>query len=137
MTVIERDDATLRRLFGTMRTIAVVGLSPKPNRPSHQVARYMQQAGYRIIPVRPALERILGEPAYASLADLPEVPDLVDVFRAPEHVPEIVDACIALGVPTLWLQEGVVHEEAAARAQAAGLTVVMDLCLLKEHARLC
>lgn len=97
----------------------------------------MQQAGYRIIPVRPALERILGEPSYASLADLPEVPDLVDVFRAPEHVPEIVEACIALGVPALWLQEGVVHEEAAARAQAAGLTVVMDLCLLKEHARLC
>ncbi|HKJ77107.1 MAG TPA: CoA-binding protein [Gammaproteobacteria bacterium] len=137
MTVIERDDATLRRLFETTRTIAVVGLSPKPNRPSHQVARYMQQAGYRILPVRPAVESILGEPAYPSLADLPEVPDLVDVFRAPEHVPEVVDACIALGVPALWLQEGVVHEEAAARAQAAGLTVVMDLCLLKEHARLC
>ena len=137
MTVIQRDDATLRRLFETTRTIAVVGLSPKPNRPSHQVARSMQQAGYRILPVRPAVESILGEPAYASLADLPEVPDLVDVFRAPEHVPEVVDACIALGVPALWLQEGVVHEAAAARAQAAGLTVVMDLCLLKEHARLC
>ena len=136
MTVIQRDDATLRRLFQTTRTIAVVGLSPKPNRPSHQVARYMQEAGYRILPVRPAVESILGEPAYASLADLPEVPDLVDVFRAPEHVPEVVEACIALGAPALWLQEGVVHEEAAARAQAAGLTVVMDLCLLKEHARL-
>ena len=130
-------DGLIRDLLMRTRTVAVVGLSPKAGRPSHAVARYMQQAGYRIIPVRPAVDAVLGEPAYADLRDLPETPDLVDVFRAPEHVAPIVDACIELGVPAVWLQEGVVDAEAARRARDAGLIVVMDRCVLKDHARLC
>lgn len=123
----------IRALLGEIRTIAVLGLSDNPARPSYHVAQYMQQSGYRIIPVRPAQTQVLGEKAYARLADVPEVPDLVDVFRAPEHVAGIVDECLAKGVKRLWLQEGVVDEAAAERARAAGLVVVMDRCLLKEH----
>jgi len=125
--------AEIDALLARMRSIAIVGFSPKTDRPSFRVAQAMQAAGYRIVPVRPHLDQGLGEPAYASIEDLPFVPDLVDVFRAPEAVPAIVDACIARGVPTLWLQEGVVHEEAAERARAAGMLVVMDRCLWKEY----
>lgn len=123
----------IRALLGEIRTIAVLGLSDNPARPSYHVAQYMQQSGYRIIPVRPAQTQVLGEKAYARLADVPEAPDLVDVFRAPEHVAGIVDECLAKGVKRLWLQEGVIDEAAADRARAAGLVVVMDRCLLKEH----
>lgn len=123
----------IRTLLGRVRTIAVVGLSPKPDRPSHSVARAMQRFGYRIVPVRPAVAEVLGEKAYARLADIPFPVDLVDVFRAPEHVPAIVEEAIAIGAKAIWLQEGVVNEPAAERAQAAGLTVVMDRCIYKDY----
>jgi predicted CoA-binding protein len=127
----------IRALLRAVKTIAVLGLSDNPARPSYHVAEYLQAAGYRITPVRPAQSEVLGEKAYARLADVPGVPDLVDVFRAPEHVEAIVDECIAKGVKRLWLQEGVVNAAAAERAQAAGITVVMDRCMLKEHRSLC
>jgi predicted CoA-binding protein len=123
----------IRALLRSVRTIAVLGLSDNPERPSYRVARALQGFGYRIVPVRPAQTEVLGEKAYAALADLPERPDLVDVFRAPEHVPAIVDECIRLGVKAIWLQEGVVHEAAAGKARAAGLFVVMDRCIWKEY----
>lgn len=130
------DDKTLKRLFEKTETIAVVGLSPKASRPSHGVARALQRFGYKIVPVRPAIKEVLGEPAYATLEEVPEPIDLVDVFRAPEHVDAIVDSCIALRIPAIWLQEGVVNEAAAARARAAGITVVMDRCTYKDYVRL-
>lgn len=123
----------LRRI----RSIAVVGLSPKADRPSYCVAQVMQGYGYRIVPVRPAVAEILGERAYASLAALPGPVDLVDVFRASEYVDEIVDTCIAQKIPALWLQEGVVNEAAALRAQAAGIWVVMDRCIYKDYIACC
>lgn len=126
----------IRALLKQVRTIAVVGLSPKRNRPSHAVAESLQCFGYRIIPVRPAVESVLGEKAYAELRDLPEKPDLVDVFRAPEHVGPIVDECIALGIKAIWLQDGVINEAAALKAQQAGLTVIMDRCIYRDYMRL-
>lgn len=123
----------IRELLRTVKTIAVVGYSPKPERPAHYVAAALQRNGYRIIPVRPAIKDGLGERAYARLGDLPEVPDLVDVFREPGAVDAIVDDCIALGVKRLWLQDGVINEAAARRAQAAGMTVVMDRCTLRDQ----
>ena len=126
----------IRTLLATVKTIAVLGLSDNPARPSYRVAEAMQGFGYRIVPVRPAQSEVLGEKAYSRLADLPAVPDLVDVFRAPEHVPGIVDECIARGVKRLWLQEGVVNEAAAEKARAAGMTVVMDRCIFKEYVAL-
>jgi predicted CoA-binding protein len=126
----------IRALLREVKTIAVLGLSDNPARPSYHVAQALQGFGYRIIPVRPAQTEVLGEQAYASLADLPETPDLVDVFRAPRHVPGIVDECIAKGVKRLWLQEGVVNETAAGKARAEGMTVVMDRCIYKEYVAL-
>lgn len=123
----------IRTLLERVRTIAVVGLSPKPDRPSHSVARALKHFGYRIVPVRPAVDEVLGEKAYAHLTDIPFAVDLVDVFRAPEHVPAIVEAAIAIGAKAIWLQEGVVHEAAAQRARAAGLAVVMDRCIYKDY----
>jgi len=120
-------------LLKKVKTIAVVGLSNKPLRPSHGVSLYMQQQGYRIIPVNPRIESVLGERAYASLADVPEKIDLVNIFRRSEFVPEIVDQAIALGVPAVWMQEDVIHEQAAEKARQAGIFVVMDRCILKEH----
>lgn len=129
-------DAAIRDLLARTRTIAVVGLSPKPSRPSHEVASYMQRFGYRIIPVRPGIESILGEPVFRNLAAVPYPVDLVDVFRAPEHVAGIVDAAIARrDAPALWFQDGVVNEGQAQRARAAGLTVVMDRCVYREYIR--
>ena len=126
----------IRDMLHAVKTIAVVGFSPKPDRPSYRVARAMQQCGYRIIPVRPMLSDGLGERAYASLrelhGELNAAPDLVDVFRASDAVDEIVDDCIAIGAKRLWLQEGVINDAAAARARAAGITVVMDRCVWKE-----
>ena len=120
-------------LLSRVKTIAVVGLSSDPMRPSFGVSQYMQRKGYRIIPVNPNESTILGEKAYASLSEVPEKIDLVDVFRRPEFVPEIVEEVIRLKVPAVWLQEGVIHQAAAKRARDAGLTVVMDRCILKEH----
>ena len=125
----------IRAILDTARTIAVVGLSADPKKPSHYVAAYLQKAGYRIIPVNPSLTEVLGEKAYARLEEMPEPVDVVDVFRLPNAVPEIVDAAIRIKAKVLWLQEGIVHEEAAAKARAAGLAVVQDRCMLKEHAR--
>ena len=113
------------RLLRDIRTIAVVGLSPNPSRPSFRVARGMQSYGYRIVPVRPLIPEVLGEKAYPDLESVPFKVDMVDVFRASEHVPAIVASCIGLGIPRLWLQEGVVHEKAAQLALASGITVVM------------
>jgi hypothetical protein len=118
------------------RIIAVVGLSAKRYRPSYGVAEYMQRAGYRIIPVNPNETEVLGEKCYPDVESVPEPIDIVDIFRRPEFVPEIVEAAIRKGAKVIWMQEGVVHEEAARRAQEAGLEVVMDRCILKDHRRL-
>jgi hypothetical protein len=123
----------ITELLKRAKTIAVVGLSDSPLRPSHGVAAYMQSQGYRIIPVNPTIKGALGEKAVGSLSEIKEKIDIVDVFRRPEGVPEIVDEAIKLGVPAIWLQEGVIHEDAAAKARKAGIFVVMDRCILKEH----
>jgi predicted CoA-binding protein len=125
----------ITELLKHAKTIAVVGLSDSPLRPSYGVSAYMQHHGYRIIPVNPAIKGALGEKAVASLSEIEEKIDIVDVFRRPEGVPEIVDEAIKLGVPAIWMQEGVVHEDAAAKARKAGIFVVMDRCILKEHRR--
>lgn len=117
-------------------TIAVVGLSHKRFRPSYGVSEYMQKAGYRIIPVNPLETEVLGEKCYPDLDSIPEGVDIVDIFRRSEFVPEIVEAAIRKGAKVIWMQEGVVHEEAARRATDAGLAVVMDRCILKDHRRL-
>jgi predicted CoA-binding protein len=126
----------LRELLTRTRTIAVLGASPNPERPSHRIARRLMGWGYRVIPVRPAVAEVLGEKAYARLSDVPGPIDLVNVFRAAREAPAIVEQCIALGVKAVWFQEGIVHEQAAERARAAGLTVVMDRCISVEHRRL-
>ena len=115
------------------KTIAVVGLSDDPAKPSHYVSAYMQAAGKRILPVNPSLERVLGEKSYASLRDLPERPDLVNVFRLPKAVPAIVDEMIELGFDAMWVQLGIRNEDAAMKAEAHGIRVVMDRCLMVEH----
>jgi len=127
----------IRQLLREVRTIAIIGLSPNESRPSFGVARGLQRKGYRIIPVRPLVDEVLGEKAYPDLESLPDLPDIVDVFRAPAHVPAIVDSCIRLGIKRLWLQDGVVHEEAAQKAQAAGIMVVMNRCMWRDCAQLC
>jgi uncharacterized protein len=137
MSFVNPDPEEICRTLRAIRTIAVVGLSPKEARPSHRVAAGMQAQGYRIVPVRPLVREVLGEQAYARLEDIPFPVDIVDVFRAPEHVPAIVESCISLGVPRLWLQDGVIHEEAAARARAAGMWVVMDRCIWRDYNQLC
>ncbi len=126
----------IRDILRAAHTIAVVGLSDNPARASHHVAAYLQRQGYRIIPVNPGVSSVLGEISYASLRDVPEKIDLVDIFRRPEAVPEIVAAAIAVGAQAVWMQEGVVHNAAAAQAREAGLKVVVDRCTLKEHMRL-
>jgi predicted CoA-binding protein len=123
-------------LLRNAKTIAVVGLSSRRSRPSYGVSEYMQSQGYRIIPVNPNETEVLGEKAWASLEDIPEDVDIVDVFRRPECVPEIVDSAIRIGAKGVWMQEGVVNEEAAGKARAAGLEVVMDRCILKEHRKM-
>ncbi len=123
-------------LLRSASTIAVVGLSSKRMRPSYGVSQYMQSRGYRIIPVNPEETAVLGERAYARLEDVPEHIDIVDVFRRSEYVPEIVEAAIKIGAGSIWMQEGVIHEQAADKARQAGLAVVMDRCILKEHRRL-
>src|SRR5215472_35736 len=131
MNTSANDD--IGRLLKNAKNIAVVGLSDSPLRPSHGVAAYMQSHGYRIIPVNPSIKGALGEKAVASLSEIKDKIDIVDVFRRSEFVPQVVDEAIRLKVPVLWLQEGVIHEEAAAKARQAGIFVVMDHCILKEH----
>ena len=123
----------ISELLKSSRTIAVVGLSNSPLRPSHGVSAYMQTQGYRIIPVNPTIRGALGEKSYASLLDVPEKIDIVNVFRRPEYVEEIVDQAIKLKVPAIWMQESVINERAAEKARQAGIFVVMDQCILKEH----
>ncbi len=126
---------TIKRILDECRTVAVVGLSSNPMRPSHGVASYIQRQGDRMIPVNPNEREVLGEKSYATLADVPEKIDLVDVFRRSEDAGAVVDEAINVGAKAVWLQEGVVDREAAKRAADAGLLVVMDRCWLKEHAR--
>ena len=123
----------IEELLRSTKTIAVVGLSRKPWRASFGVSEYMQSAGYRIIPVNPHEGEVLGEKAYQTLDEVPEPVDMVNIFRRSEAVPEIVEAAIRMGAKSIWMQENVVHEAAAERARQAGLIVVMDKCLLKEH----
>ena len=129
-------DDEMRALLERTKTVAVVGLSPDAARPSHRIAKRLQEWGYRVIPVRPAVSEVLGERAYARLSDIPDRVDLVDVFRATDEIGPIVDECIALGLPAIWIQQGIVNEPAAERASAAGMTVVMDRCIAVDHRRL-
>jgi hypothetical protein len=128
--------ATIPEILKSTHTIAVVGLSNNPMRPSNGVGEYLVRAGYRVIPVNPNETEVLGEKSYARLEDVPEKIDLVDVFRRPEFVPEIVESAIRIGAKTVWMQEEVVHDAAAERARSAGLNVVMDRCILKEHRKM-
>jgi len=123
----------IAELFRTAKTIAVVGLSDSSMRPSHGVSAYMQSQGYRIVPVNPEIRESLGEKSYPSLRDVPEKIDIVNIFRRSEFVGEIVDQAIGLKVPAIWMQEGVINEAAAEKARKAGIFVIMDRCILKEH----
>ena len=133
--MVRQASDVVERILTSARTIAVVGLSPDPRRPSHGVARYLQRAGYRIIPVNPHVDQVLGERAYPDLRQLPEPVDVVDVFRRSEFVGPIVDDAIAIKARAVWLQDGVVDAAAAGRARAAGLDVVMDDCMMRRHAQ--
>ncbi|HZB96876.1 MAG TPA: CoA-binding protein [Herpetosiphonaceae bacterium] len=130
------DDETLRQALIGARNIAVVGLSDRPSRPSYGVARYLKEQGYRIIPVNPNITEVLGEKAYPDLTSVPDAIDLVDIFRRSSQVGPVVDEAISKGVQTIWMQLGIVDEAAAARARAAGITVIMNRCTLIEHRRL-
>ncbi len=118
------------------KTIAVVGMSPRPDRPSHYVAKYLMEQGYKVIPVNPAVDEVLGMKSYPDLVSVPERIDMVDIFRRSSQVAPVVDEAIKVGARFIWMQDGVVHDEAAAKARAAGLSVVMDNCTLREHSRL-
>jgi hypothetical protein len=135
---LNASDREIAEILKAARTIAVVGISARAERDSHRVAAYLQGAGYRIVPVNPGLEEVLGERCYPSLTAIPpSIPvDVADVFRRVEHLPAVVEDAIARGVPVVWFQSGLCHEAAAARARAAGLTVVQDRCLKVEHMRL-
>jgi len=128
------EPAVIREMLG-MKTIAVVGLSDDPVKPSHYVSAYMQAKGYKIFPVNPAVVEVLGETSYGSLSELPVKPDVVNVFRLPKAIPAIVDEMLALGLKNLWVQQGIVNLEAAERAEAGGIRVVMDRCIMVEHRR--
>lgn len=133
-----RDNAStdeMDRILKSAKTLAVVGLSSNPDRPSHDVSLYMQAAGYRIIPVNPGQTEIMGEKAYARVKDIPETPDIVQLFLRPEHIPQAVDDAIAKKAKAVWMQSGIVHNEAAEKARKAGLTVVMNRCMMVEHRR--
>jgi len=130
------NDEQIRELLRSTKTIAVVGLSSNPMRPSFGVSRFLQRQGFRVIPVNPNEREVLGERAYPSVKDVPDAIDIVNVFRRPARVPEVVDDALAKGARCIWMQEGVVNHEAAKKAEAAGMPVVMDRCILKELARL-
>jgi len=134
MPHINPPDDTIRKLLTTSRTVAMVGASSNPERDSNGIFGKLQSVGYRVIPVNPRETEVLGEKAYATLADVPEKVDIVDVFRRAEDAPAIAESAVKIGAKALWLQQGIVSEEAAARATAAGLTVVMDRCLATTHA---
>ena len=127
---------SIRRVLRDSKTIAVAGLSPKPHRPSHQVARYLMDVGYTIVPVNPGQDEILGQPCYPNLQAIPTPVDMVDIFRKPEAVLPIVEDAIAIGARFIWMQEGIVNKEAAAKATAAGLEVIMDRCTKIDHQNL-
>ncbi len=129
-------DREIRQLLETSKTVAVVGLSDKPDRDSYRVAEYLQGHGYRIIPVNPTVDEVLGEKSYPSVSAIPEPVDVVDIFRRPDAVGPVVEDAIAAGAKAVWMQLGIVNEEAAEAAEAAGLQVVMDRCMKIEHARL-
>lgn len=129
------EENMLRGSAARPRTLAVVGLSDRPDRPSHYVSAYMQKQRYRLLPVNPAISAVLGEPAFPSLSALPEPPDVVNVFRLPSVIPAIVEEMLALGLTDLWVQQGIVNREAADRAEAGGIRVVMDRCIMVEHRR--
>ncbi|RPJ44897.1 MAG: CoA-binding protein [Betaproteobacteria bacterium] len=136
--MFENPDAAARcAMLKKVRTIAVVGLSPNAARPSYGVAKAMQDYGFRVIPVHPAAQEILGEKVYPTLADIPHPVDLVDVFRSAEFIDGVVDECLALGLKAIWIQEGIVNEAAAARAQAGGMMVVMDRCVYRDYRDYC
>ena len=128
--------STEEEILLSSRVVAVVGLSPNPNRPSYNVASYLKKNGYKIIPVNPEAGEILGEPSYPDLSSIPEPIDVVDIFRRAEEVPTIVEEAINIGAKAVWMQEGVINQQAAARAREAGLLVVMDRCMRKEHREL-
>ena len=128
-----KDD--IDRILSESKTVAVVGMSPRPDRPSHYVAKYLLENGYDIIPVNPQVDEVLGLKSYPDLTSIPRRVDLVDIFRRSIQVPPIVDEAIEIGAPFIWMQDGVIHEEAAAKAREAGATVVMDNCTLREHSR--
>lgn len=130
------NDREITDLLRSSKNIAVVGLSSNPMRPSFGVSRFLQRQGFRVIPVNPNETEVLGERAYPSVQDVPDEIDIVDIFRRPARVPEVVDQALAKGARCIWMQEGVINHEAAAKAEAAGLSVVMDRCILKELARL-
>jgi predicted CoA-binding protein len=137
MTFPNPEPEQIKALLCSVKTIAVVGFSPKPGRASHGVARQMQQFGFRIIPVRPGISEGLGEKAYPNLDAVPDTVDLVNVFRSGKYVPEIVDQCLRKGIRSLWMQEGAEHEESAQRARAAGMNVIMGRCIMRDYRRLC
>lgn len=128
--------STIEDILSDSKTVAVVGLSANPDRPSHRVAEYLKENGYKIIPVNPGEKTILGETCYPDLVSIPEKVDVVDIFRKSEDVLSIVKEAIRIGAKAVWMQEGVINEEAAAEARDAGLKVVMDRCMFKEHSRL-
>lgn len=130
-------DALCDMMRNQVKTIAVVGLSPNVDRPSHRIAAALQRLGYRVIPVRPLAREVLGEPAYPDLSSVPVPVDLVNVFRAAQHVGTVVDECLRLGLKRLWLQQGIINEEQAQRARAAGMTVIMDLCIMTHYRTYC
>lgn len=129
-------DQEIRELLQSTKTIAVVGMSSNPMRPSFGVSRFLQRQGFRVIPVNPNETEVLGERAYRSVKDVPDAIDIVNIFRRPARVPEVVDEALAKGARCIWMQEGVINHAAAAKAEAAGMPVVMDRCILKELARL-
>ena len=128
--------STEEKILRSSKTIAIVGLSPKEDRPSFTVGSYLQEQGYRVIPINPAAPEILGEKSYPDLASIPEKVDAVDIFRRPEDVLPVVEEAIKIGAKAVWMQEGIVNEDAAKRARDSGLLVVMDKCMLKEHAKI-
>ena len=130
MSVVPADAATILRTF---HRVAVVGISDRPERPSHYVSRYLIDVGYDVVPVNPLLARVYERPCYPDLRTIPEPVEVVDIFRRSELVPPVVDDAIAIGAKAIWMQDGVVHEAAAAKARAAGLLVVMDRCMLRDH----
>ena len=127
---------TEKQIFDSCRVVAIVGISPNPDRPSYRVASYLKENGYKVVPVNPTTGEILGETCYPDLSSIPETVDVVDIFRRSEEVPAIVEDAIKIATKAVWMQEGVVNEAAAAHARASGLLVVMDRCMLKEHQKL-